>query len=55
MINVLFSPSEIRKLKEHINKQKFYSENVGNKEEIEKLNGLYKALYDIERKNAKRN
>ena len=53
MINVLFSSSEIRKLKEHINKQKLY--NSGNKKEIEQLNGLYKALYDIERKNAKRN
>ena len=48
MINVLFSPSEIKKLKKHLKNQKA---NCINKEEAESLNGLYKALSGIERNN----
>lgn len=50
MINVLFSPSEIKKLKRHLQKQKVA---CTNKNEIEPLNGLYKALSNIEKNNAK--
>lgn len=50
MINVLFSPSEIKKLKKHIEKQKI---NCTNKTEIEPLDGFYKALSGIEKNNAK--
>lgn len=50
MINVLFSPSEIKKLKKHLENQKA---NCTNKEKIEPLNGLYKALSNIELSNTK--
>lgn len=50
MINVLFSPSEIKKLKGHLKKQKA---SCTNKAEIEPLDGFYKALLDIEKNNAK--
>lgn len=48
MINVLFSPSELKKLKKCINKQKYSSLD---KEKIRNLNGLYTAISNIERKN----
>ena len=46
MINVLFSPSEIKKLKGHLKKQKA---SCTNKAEIEPLDGFYKALSNIEK------
>lgn len=49
MINVLFSPSELKKLKKYLAKQKI---NCANEEKKESLNGLYKALSGIERNNA---
>lgn len=51
-MNRLFTPKEIRELREQINKQKFYS---SNNKEIKHLNALYNAMYNIERKHAKRN
>ena len=48
MINVLFSPSELKKLKKCINQQKYSS---SDKEKIRNLNGLYTAISNIERKN----
>lgn len=49
MINVLFSPSELKKLKKCINQQKYSSPM--NEEKIRNLNGLYTAISNIERKN----
>ena len=47
-INILFSPSELRKLKESINKQKKKYVYNNQKEKIDKLNGVYNALSNIE-------
>lgn len=47
MINVLFSPSELKKLKKCITEQKQVSTN---KTEID---GLYRAISGIENRNAK--
>lgn len=47
MINNLFSPTEIRKLKKEIENQKNYC----NKEEVRHFDGLYKTLNSIEKKN----
>ena len=44
MVNVLFSPTEIKKLKEHIKNQKSSSNQ-------EHLDGFYKALSNIEKRN----
>lgn len=49
VMNVLFSAKEIKELREHINKKKFYS----NSKELEHLNSLYNAMYQVERKHAK--
>ena len=49
VINVLFSPSELKKLKKCINQQKYSSPM--NEEKIRNLNGLYTAISNIERKN----
>lgn len=48
MINVLFSQSELKKLKECINKHKYSS---SDKEKIRNLNGFYTSISNIERKN----
>ena len=48
MINILFSPNEIKKLKKCINKQKYSSID---EEKIRNLNRLYSAISGIERKN----
>ena len=45
MVNVLFSPAEIKKLKEHIKNQKSSSNQ-------EYLDGFYKALSNIEKRNS---
>lgn len=47
-INILFSPSELRKLKESINKQKKKYVYNDQKEKIETLNRVYNALSNIE-------
>lgn len=52
MINVLFSPSEIKKLKKCLENQR---SKCINKTEVESLNGLYKALSSVEKNNAKSN
>lgn len=52
-MNVLFTAKEIKELREQINKRKIY--NNSDSKEIEHLNALYNAMYNIERKNAKRN
>ena len=51
MINTLFSPSEIKKLKSEIIKQK----NRRNTNDQNSLNGLYCSISNIERKNKYRN
>ena len=48
VINVLFSPSELKKLKKCINKQKYSS---SDEEKIRNLNGLHTTISNIERKN----
>ena len=48
MINILFSPSELKKLKECINKQKYSSTD---KEEIKNLNNIYSVISCIEKNN----
>ena len=50
-INILFSPYELRKLKESINKQKKKCVYNNQKEKIDTLNGVYNALSNIEYKN----
>lgn len=47
-INILFSPSELRKLKENINKQKKKCVYNNQKERVYTLNGVYNALSSIE-------
>lgn len=48
MINVLFSPSELKKLKKCINRQKYSSTD---EEKTRNLNNLHSALSGIERRN----
>lgn len=50
-MSVLFTAKEIKELREHINKKKFYSNN----KELENLNSLYNAMYKIEREHTKKN
>ena len=50
MINILFSPSELKKLKECINKQKYSSTD---KDEIKNLNNIYSVISCIEKNNIK--
>lgn len=47
-INILFSPYELRKLKESINKQKKNCVYNNQKGKIETLNRVYNALSNIE-------
>lgn len=48
MINVLFSSSEIKELKKYLENKKV---DCINKDKIETLNGFYKVLSNIEKRN----
>lgn len=48
---MLFSPSELKELKNSINKQKEVCIYNNQKQKLDSLNGIYNALSNIERNN----